>query len=316
MRTAFLSLALLHLITAVVSAQAAQPPQRPADATSNVAEEQQRPAGKSDPVLVNTLEIFQADKYPRLALEREVEGQVKVRVEVDPSGLATHCQTLGSPPPELGGPTCALILAEGRFEPARDRRGRAVKGRLERSVRWVLEALEPQPFEEGSDRLVFSFDDEAVITDCKRERQVSKRVLEDEARMVEHLGEPLPDPCKIIGLGAKVVAAASGLTPLSEWLLKTETLVRTGEAELWRSIGNGPDEKMLMASGFRLEIGADGKVSRCAPIAPEQDYLPDQPMNCDDLSKQTYVASSEPKRVLHIVNLTYFKRRKTSEATS
>ncbi len=98
--------------------------------------------------LLNVGEMFHADNYPALAKDREVEGKVTVRVVVDPQGLATHCQTVGKPAPELGGPTCALFLAQARFDPARDRKGRAVKSTYTRTVAWMLEALVPLPFAE------------------------------------------------------------------------------------------------------------------------------------------------------------------------
>ena len=309
MRTAFLLLAspLVPLGTIALAQAPAPPPPVVSNPIPVIADNVRQPADswdRSKPYLTNVSDIFSADNYPELAREREVQGRVRVKVKVDAGGLATHCSTLGSPPPELGGPTCALILAQGRFEPARDRKGRPIKGNYEQSVMWLLEDLEPAALAELSDRLTFTFDDEAVITDCKRARTATTPVEEGE-----------PDPCKAMALGAKFVAAAAGFESLSDWQMHFEVLVRTGEIEFWRSVGTGPDERMISLGGYTLQIAADGSVAKCSPISPEQEFLPEQPVTCEDLKKGRYVAASEAKRMLHLVNIAYWKRR-TPSATS
>ena len=314
MRTAFLLFSALLLTPASAAAQSSGPPPLKVDTLPNsmarLADGQARAAGKSDPTLLNTHDIFNADNYPRLAREREVEGVVRIRVEVDPSGLATDCRTLGSPPVELGGPTCALVLLRGRFEPARDRKGQAVKGRIERQVRWVLAEADPMPIEESTERFAFRFDDVGTLVGCTGERKLGAFMREAEAQLEKDTGEGFPDPCKAMALGAKEMAVSSAPKPLSQWELTVEMMTRIGEGSSWRTIGSGPDERLVLRVGYTVEVGADGKVTACTPLTEEQKLLPPAPVTCEDLEKTRYVAASETRRVFQLINVTYWKRRK------
>lgn len=64
-----------------------------------------RQGGGTNPRLINMMELVNPDNYPELAFERNVEGAVRVAVKVNNDGLATKCDTIGKPAPELGGPT-------------------------------------------------------------------------------------------------------------------------------------------------------------------------------------------------------------------
>lgn len=249
--------------------------------------------------LLNSDDIFIADNYPPLAQDREVEGKVTVRVGIDPQGLVTHCQTVGKPPPELGGPTCALFLAQARFDPARDRKGRAVKSTLTRSVKWVLEALKPMPFADSTDRSIFTFNSDGSIANCRRETTGVR---------AEELGVEKQDPCTLMALDARMAVTMAGLDDPSQWELLAEYDVRTGPIDIWEAIGSGEDEQVIFRGGHKLVVDADGTVRDCAPIHPKELEVM-IPLNCERIKRGKYVAASETDRRIAMISISYLRKR-------
>lgn len=83
--------------------------------------------------------IVNAD-YPRAARRVGAEGQVLVRFTVEPSGRVGACTVArSSGNADLDATTCSLIQKRYRFEPARDRTGRAVPDEKAWVQRWWLE---------------------------------------------------------------------------------------------------------------------------------------------------------------------------------
>jgi TonB family protein len=88
--------------------------------------------------------------YPADAMRRQAEGNVRFRVVIDQRGNVESCTILqSSNDPALDAATCSIMSIRGRFEPARDRHGQAVKDSVESRVRWVLpdDMPPPLPFE-------------------------------------------------------------------------------------------------------------------------------------------------------------------------
>lgn len=76
-----------------------------------------------------------ADDYPRSA--RGKGGTSVILWTVGTDGGVSSCRTVGrSGVPELDEAACAAITRRGRFEPARDARGRAIPSYISRRVRW------------------------------------------------------------------------------------------------------------------------------------------------------------------------------------
>lgn len=256
--------------------------------------------------LLNRQEIFTPENYPELARQRRIEGTVRVRVQVNPQGLATHCEAVGSPPAELSGPTCALFLAQARFLPARDRRGHAVKSTYTRSVHWKLEDLEPLPFVDRDDTVIFTFNDDGSISSCRRIKPVTRA----------DLVEPDETICANLEMMARLVTVNSGLTQLSQWELRAESLVRVGPYELWRSIGAGEDNLLVSRLSFRLDIGPDGTVRGCVPTEPGHEKAAEDLAICEQMKYDRFAASPEPRRTAHAVQIIYFRRKTSSSKTS
>lgn len=102
-------------------------------------------AGKDSPRVVKAAvpidigEWLGADNYPPSAIRAGEQGRVVAIVSIDATGHPTACRidiSIGSPALEKG--TCDVVLAKGKFEPARDAKGRAVASEMTMPVRWVL----------------------------------------------------------------------------------------------------------------------------------------------------------------------------------
>ena len=87
---------------------------------------------------------FAQDDYPEDALRRNQQGVTTVRFVVDASGRVTQChaaKTSGSA--SLDATTCAVLVTNGRYWPARNAAGRAVPQTGSFRIRWVLPPDDP-----------------------------------------------------------------------------------------------------------------------------------------------------------------------------
>jgi len=85
-----------------------------------------------------------ADDYPPPALRAGDQGDVAVRLDVDPSGATAGCTvTRSSGSALLDRTTCDLLRARARFEPAHDRRGRAIASTWSSRIRWQMPGDQP-----------------------------------------------------------------------------------------------------------------------------------------------------------------------------
>ena len=82
--------------------------------------------------------------YPPGARASGEEGRVAFILTIDETGRATDCKvTTSSESPLLDETTCTLMVANGRFTPPRDKKGKPVESRWSSSVRWKLETPPP-----------------------------------------------------------------------------------------------------------------------------------------------------------------------------
>lgn len=84
------------------------------------------------------------DDYPADAIRREAEGNVQVRLDVDPAGRVSACTILkSSGDASLDSTTCRLLTLRARFNRASSPGSRT----LTRTVRWRLPDTDPHPYE-------------------------------------------------------------------------------------------------------------------------------------------------------------------------
>jgi TonB family protein len=82
---------------------------------------------------------FSASDYPPEALRAGAMGSVRVKVIVNPAGLPSDCDVVGSSRnKDLDAATCDVIMKRARYEPAVDIDGRAVRAIDVTTVIWML----------------------------------------------------------------------------------------------------------------------------------------------------------------------------------
>jgi len=89
---------------------------------------------------------FPPDAYPPEARAAGQEGRTAFAVDVDAQGRVVACNIIGSSgSPLLDTTTCSLVIANGRFTPARGKDGKAVAGVWQSAMRWKLVADDYAP---------------------------------------------------------------------------------------------------------------------------------------------------------------------------
>lgn len=82
--------------------------------------------------------VFTSDDYPMEALRRNLGALTMVAVTVEANGKASRCDIVDrSNVPELDRKTCSVLISRGRFTPARDITGRAVRALFPFQVMWI-----------------------------------------------------------------------------------------------------------------------------------------------------------------------------------
>lgn len=95
------------------------------------------PSVATKPAYLNRPEVILSDDYPKDARKAGITGTTYYRVFVSALGAPTGCiVTTSSGSPVLDAKSCELIMARAKFSPARDTRGRAIKGELDARVIW------------------------------------------------------------------------------------------------------------------------------------------------------------------------------------
>lgn len=265
-----------------------------------------RQGGGINPRLINMMELVNPDNYPELAFERNVEGTVRVAVKVNNDGLATKCDTIGKPAPELGGPTCAWFLAHGRFVPALDRKQRPVAGEYRRTIVWQLPVMTPVPVAEGFNRATFDFDKNGVMTGCSQEQSDwAKQLAEDNPK------------CEFATAMVQALVMTSGISDPENWQLRMDTYFRLVDDETWKALGNGPDDRLLARSANRLTVGPDGKLTDCVAGDWESNHpMVVQAGICTMPKRIRFLPSSEPVRKLLVANVVYLRSKRSGKPTT
>lgn len=79
------------------------------------------------------------DDYPPSALRDERQGTSRIAWQINEQGRVENCQvTESSGSPDLDQAACNLITRRGRYTPAKDQNGNAMRSSASRAVRWVV----------------------------------------------------------------------------------------------------------------------------------------------------------------------------------
>lgn len=97
------------------------------------------PEPSRDSKLLNGSELASAMDYPKAALENKEQGTLNAWLLVGVDGRAEKCGVeTSSGSTALDAQTCNLLIANARFEPARDRSGRPVQSLFQQRLTWRL----------------------------------------------------------------------------------------------------------------------------------------------------------------------------------
>ncbi len=221
-------------------------------------------AEPSKPQLLNLEELVSADDYPKVSQRNGDEGTVVVEASVDRDGLVSSCRIKSSSGHvALDEQTCALFRARARFEPARDRRGRAVASTYERMVVWRLEGEMQPPLPRQAWRIVvkLSFGTDGKIVGCDAQSTGLPTAL---------ASCPPQDP--------EAIAASAGTKPITVAQRITETYffpVAAAKAIIPPSLTEG---SKIAHQVSELIIDPDGRVGECTAMrysglaGPELDH--------------------------------------------
>lgn len=94
----------------------------------------------------NPGEWFPADAYPQVARDINAEGRTAFSLDIDAAGRIMTCNIVESSGSAiLDSTTCSLLISNGRFKPALDKKGKPVAGTWSSAMRWKLTAAPPPP---------------------------------------------------------------------------------------------------------------------------------------------------------------------------
>ena len=216
-----------------------------------------KPEGTSAELL-NLHELVSGDDYPPEAQMADEQGTVDVLVKVDETGRVADCTVeASSGSAALDVQTCRLFWLRAKFAPARDKAGKAVVSAYNRKITWRLEG-EGMPVGLWASRFTMEFDAKGAAN-CRVEFE---GVLKD--RMREEYPDYGKDGCSEI-FGELPVLAASQAAKGTAWTSVFEQRLIPGE-QLPSIPPTRVPGKLLSQSLLHLEIGADGKLTKCAVV--------------------------------------------------
>ena len=286
------------------------PGPRPIDVSDEIRRPLGRPGrGPPEPRMINQSEVFAPANYPFFAKAREDEGLVRFVVTVDASGIARDCIIVEEAEAEtLNQPTCDLIMAEARFEPARDRRGRAIAASFSRPVRWVLEDRKPLPVIDSHQRVVLTFDGGGK-TDCRIEASADAETDPRTCAMV--IDTPM-----VRGMAGSRAAILRGL--MARFAVVSENSSFTGpDAEARATmVGKRPGEDLNDRTITRVTIAPDGRMTGCTVVEAGMAELPGEEgkslgaVTCERLARVRFVpATAGGERTVVQVSAAYYRAR-------
>lgn len=134
-------------------------------AVANIVAQEAKPVG-------NSMMWVTTEDYPAVALREGMEGVSAVQLSISADGAVSGCSvTASSGHRILDDLTCNLLKLRGQFDPARDRRGRAMASQYDQRVRWQLpkdgdvpRLPAPQPFSMVAD---FDVSETGAIENCR-----------------------------------------------------------------------------------------------------------------------------------------------------
>jgi protein TonB len=206
----------------------------------------------------NLASYFTDDDYPAEAIRQEQQGTAAFQLSIDRAGKVTACEiTRTSGSTILDQTTCRIMLERPRFEPARDRRGRAIEDKATGRIMWKL----PEPENEfrmkmpERQTITYRILRDGSLADCKGESVDGGKVV---------LSSNEAD-CPSRAPPAAIMTAIRSQSEVAEPRVRSEMRLLRQASEPWPQFKE-PGQKVLSRVDARLTVEADGRVSGCTVL--------------------------------------------------
>ena len=253
----------------------AAPPEQQAGGVKTVADAVRAIEASAEPRLLNLGEVVRADDYPVKAIEALEEGATRIRINVSKSGRPIDCQIeVSSGSSTLDTQSCKLFMARARFEPVRDKSGKAVPSVVERNVSWRLGIGLPRTAWTNRVSLIVAAD--GTVRSCQT-----------------GLNEASPTVCRAGSFPREAARAYVQMTKSDPFELRSETAFDLGGDSSTEASPQGLT--VVSRRAVRIEIGANGRIAKCDPVDPALDR-PGEMSACDQARAERFqiAAGSDP----------------------
>lgn len=204
--------------------------------------------------LLNVQQLVTAEDYPLISLRNGEQGEVTVRVKVDPNGIVAACKIAKSSGHQaLDDQTCALFRARARFAPATDRHGHATSSDFTQKIVWKLAGTAPQqrPRQAWMMRTTVALSKQGQIVDCK----------------IESAGmTPPPPDCEILLAAVRALPGADGKGAQPAAFTITEVYFYPVEVAKAPDAPSLADAKQIARQVSKVIVAPDGRVRACEGI--------------------------------------------------
>lgn len=193
------------------------------------------------------------DDYPPVALRYNMAGISGVRLFIDPHGKVSYCQIIaGSGFEVLDKAACERLIEHGRFQPARDAKGRAVADVWVSRVVWKIPNSEAPFLREITGTETLKINQMGAVIWC--EMSVTTSDVNSAQNQCSTTTSSLP-----LSIGLEM----RGYSDMPEVEVKFENSTVLSEAARNRLMLDKPGYETRSLLVFRFENDANGKTSNC-----------------------------------------------------
>lgn len=204
--------------------------------------------------LLNGEKVAQSMDYPRKALVRRQTGTTTMLLLVGLEGTVERCAVANSSGSvTLDNQSCSLFIANAKFDPARDRRGRAVASVFQQRLSWRLQEESQVELKEWVNRLSAVVGPENEVRSCKAELFFNEQWIKTDATVCD----------EFLKRGSAILAAARKKSMLDDATVVIETWTVTSSERAIPEIGRRRGEVLIMLRSATARYDANGERTYC-----------------------------------------------------
>lgn len=204
--------------------------------------------------LLNSTGLATGMDYPKDALEKDEEGRVKAWLLVGTDGRVERCGIdTSSGSAALDAQTCNLLLANARFQPARDRRGRPVRSIFYQRMNWRLQDGPTMDIADLATRVKIVLGPASEIRSCEAEALIDGQWVES----------PRKDCDEYLKHHNVALAAAREKSKLHDAFVVSEIWSVTTPGKTIPNLGRRAGELLIGLRSASASYSAEGKRTRC-----------------------------------------------------